>query len=169
MRRALLAVALGGALLTATACSGGGDDPAAAEPAWTTPSAAPASPAPDYTANNELVCGKVQKIFTDDVKAFGTEMGRMIARKEAKETADAEKAEKAAGQRLKDIGAKVRKETAAAQDPELKVAGATSAAKFTRSAADAKFFDGIKTTKDLDRAIQSKLTDWMSPVSGYCA
>jgi hypothetical protein len=168
MRRALLAVALGGALLTATACSGG-DDSAAAEPAWSTPSAEPAGPAPDYSANTELVCGKVQKIFTDDVKAFGTEMGRMIARKEAKAAADAEKAEKAAGQRLKDIGAKVRKETAAAQDPELKTAGATSAAKFTRSATDAKFFDGIKTTKDLDRAIQSKLTDWMSPVSGYCA
>lgn len=168
MRRALLAVALGGALLTTTACSGG-DDPAADEPAWETPSAAAAAPAPDYTANTALVCGKVKKIFTDDVQDFGTEMGRMIARKEAKAAEDAEKAEKAAGAKLKAIGEKVRKETAAAEDPELKTAGAASAAKFTKSASDGKFFDGIRTTKDLDRIIQPKLTDLMSPVAGYCA
>ena len=169
MRRALLAVALGGLLLTAAACDSGAERTAAA-PAATTPSAAPTtSPAPDYTANTKLVCGKVSDIFSDDMTGFHTELGKMIARKEAKETAEAEQAEKAAAAQLKSVGAKIKKETAAAEDPDLKTAGAATAAKLTRSAADAKFFDGIKTEKDLDSRIEAKLVDWMNPVTGFCA
>ena len=167
MRRAFLAVALGGVLLASAACSSDAETPAAA-PAAATPLAA-ATPAPDYSANTKLVCGKVEKIFNDDLEGFGTQVGKMIAYKEAKQTADAEKAEKAAGKELKEIGAKVKKATAAAQDPELKTAGASSAAKFTKSATDAKFFDSIKTTKDLDRVIEAKMAEWLTPVAGYCA
>jgi hypothetical protein len=167
MRRAFLAVALGGVLAAATACSS--DAKPAAAPAATTPSAEVTSPAPDYSANTKLVCGKVEKIFDAELAGFGTQIGKMIAYKEAKQTPEAEKAEKAARKKLKDIGAKVKKATTVAQDPELKSAGATSAAKFTRSASDTKFFDSIKTTKDLDRTIEGKMTDWLSPVAGYCA
>jgi hypothetical protein len=167
MRRAFLAVALGGVLAAATACSS--DAEPAAAPAATTPSVEVTSPAPDYTANTKLVCGKVEKIFDTELEGFGTQIGKMIAYKEAKQSDEAEKAEKAAGKELKDIGAKVRKETAAAQDPELKTAGATSAAKFAKSATDTKFFDGIKTTKDLDKTIEAKMTEWLTPVAGYCA
>jgi hypothetical protein len=169
MRRALLAVALGGALLGAAACDGDADSGAAAPTLVTPSSAAPTSPAPDYSANTRQVCDQVAAIFRNDLDAFSTEMGRMIARKEAKATADAEKAEKAAATQLKNAGAKLRKTTAAAEDPELQEMGQQSAAKLTRSAADAKFFDSIKTTKDLDARIEAKLTDWMSPVTGFCA
>jgi hypothetical protein len=96
-------------------------------------------------------------------------MGKMIAYKGAKQTAEAEKAEKAAAAHLKDIGSKIGKETSVAEDPELKTAGAASAAKLTKSAADTKFFDSIKTTEDLDKKIEDKMVDWMSPVTGYCA
>lgn len=169
MRRALLAAALGGLLLTAAACDSGAESTDAAAPAATVPSAAPTSPAPDYTADTKLVCGKVSTIFSDDMTGFHTEMGKMIARKEAKETAEAEKAEKAARAQLKSVGAKIKKETAAAQDPDLQTAGAASAAKLAKSAADAKFFDSIKTEKDLDSRIEAKLVDWMNPVTGFCA
>ena len=168
MRRALLAVALGGVLLAATACDSDDKSPAAA-PAAALPSAAAISAGPDYSANTKLVCGKVEKVFDADLENFGTQMGKMIAHKEAKQTAEAEKAEKAAAAGLKSIAVKVKKETAVAEDPELKVAGAASAAKFAQSAADAKFFDSIKTAKDLDRTIEGKMTDWLSPVAGYCA
>jgi hypothetical protein len=168
MRRALLAVALGGLLLTAAACDSGAESTEAA-PAATVPSAAPTSPAPDYTANTKLVCGNVSAIFSDDMTGFHTEMGKMIARKEAKETAEAEQAEKAARAQLKSVGAKIKKATAAAQDPDLQTAGAASAAKLAKSAADAKFFDSIKTEKDLDGRIEAKLVDWMNPVTGFCA
>ena len=167
MRRAFLAVTLGGLLATGT-CSSPAETPAAV-PAATTPSAEVTSPPPDYSANTKLVCGKVEKIFDAELAGFGTQIGKMIAYKEAKQTPEAEKAEKAARNKLKDIGAKVKKATTVAQDPELKSAGATSAAKFTRSASDTKFFDSIKTTKDLDRTIEAKMTDWLSPVADYCA
>jgi hypothetical protein len=168
MRRALLAVALGGVLLSAAACDSDTETPAAA-PAASAPSTAPASAAPNYLANTKLVCGEVEKIFDADLQSFGAQMGKMIAYKEAKQTADAEKAEKAAAANLKAISAKIRKETASAENPELKTAGDASADKFASSATDAKFFDGIKTTKDLDKTIESKMTEWLSPVAGYCA
>jgi len=168
MRRVLLAATLGGLLLRAAACDSGAESPAAA-PAAGTPSAAPTSAAPDYTANTKLVCGKVSDIFSDEMTGFHTEMGKMIARKEANETAEAEKAEKAARAQLKSVGAKIKKETAAAADPDLQTAGATSAAKLVKSASDTKFFDSIKTEKDLDSRIEAKLVDWMNPVTGFCA
>jgi hypothetical protein len=169
MRRAFLALALGGVLLSAAACDSDAESTTTAAPAATTPSGAPTSAAPDYSANTALVCGKVSTIYNKNFNGFATEMGKMIAYKGAKQTADAEKAEKAAAAHLKDIGSKIAKETRAAEDPELKTAGAASAAKLTKSAADTKFFDSIKTTEDLDKKIEDKMVDWMSPVTGYCA
>jgi len=171
MRRALLAVTIGGVLLTGAACDSGddtGSTGAAPAPA-TTPSSEPASPAPDYTANTRLVCGNVQKIFTNDLRAFATDLGKMIANKEAKETAAAATAQKAAAQQLKNVGAKLKKTTGSAEDPQLRTAGATSAAKFVKSANDKAFFNKIKTSKDLDKIIEAQLNEWFTPVAGYCA
>ena len=108
-------------------------------------------------------------MFNSDLETFGTQLGRMIAYKEAKQAPEAETARKAASKELKDVSAKVRKETAAAKDPELREAGAVSATKFAKSAADKAFFDRIKTTKDLDRTQASTMPDWMDPVAGLCA
>ena len=168
MRRAFLALALGGVLLSAAACDSDAESSTAA-PAATTPSAVPTSPAPDYSANTAQVCGKVQTVFTKDLQSFGTQLGKMIAYKEAKQADEAEQARKAASKELKEVGAKVRKETAAAEDPDLKQAGAVSATKFAKSAADKALFDKVKTTKDLDRALTTKIPEWMSPVAGLCA
>ncbi|MGA5303367.1 hypothetical protein ACPCHT_25810 [Nucisporomicrobium flavum] len=173
MRRALLAATLGGLLLTGTACSSDGDaEPTAGTTTAATeaaPTTAPTSAAPDYTANTKKVCTKVVKIYSDGTEDFGTEIGKMIAYKEAKQADNAQAAEKAAGKELRDVGAKLKKETAAAQDPELRQAGATSAAKFTKSGNDSKLFDRIKTTKDLDKVLQTELTNWLTPIAGYCA
>ncbi|MEV8509592.1 hypothetical protein AB0368_32845 [Actinoplanes sp. NPDC051475] len=170
MRRALLTAALGGILLTGAGCSDGGDTEDGAAPAQVVASSAPAaSPAPDYSANTKKICDSLDKIFDTELEDFGTEIGKMIAYKEAKQADNAEKAEKAAAKQLRDVGARVRKETTVAQDPELKAAGAASATKFTKSAADAKFFDRIKSTKDLDRILETEMTNWLTPVAGYCA
>jgi len=169
MRRAILAVALGGVLLTGAACGSDAKTakPAAAPAASTSPGG-PAGSTPDYSADTKLVCGRLEKIFNDDLEGFGTQVGKMIAYKEAKKVAEAATAQKAAGVQLKTVGAKVKKETADAQDPQLQSAGATSAAKFAKSAADTAFFDRIKTTKDLDRTIEAQMSEWLTPVAGYC-
>jgi hypothetical protein len=168
MRRAILALALGGILLTGAACDSDAKNTESTAAA-TTPSAEPTSAAPDYSDNTRLVCDKLQKIFNDDLEGFGTQVGKMIAYKEAKQAPEAARAQQAAALQLKNVGAKVKQETAVAQDPELRTAGATSAAKFVKSATDAKLFARIKTTKDLDRTIEAQMNEWLTPVAGYCA
>ncbi len=169
MRPAILAVALGGVLLAGTACDSEAKTPRTAAPSAATPSSVPTSPAPDYSSNTKQICSKLEKVLNQDLEGFGTQVGKMIAYKEAKQTAEAAKAQKAAGQALKDVGAKVKQETSVAQDPELRVAGAASAAKFAKSANDTAFFDKIKSTQDLSRTIEGQMTEWLNPVAGYCA
>jgi hypothetical protein len=172
MRTALLAVTLGGLLLTGAACSSGdnGSETLAEAPVAETPATATTTvPAPNYYASTRKVCAALDKIFDADVAQFGTAMGKMIAYKEAKQADEAEQARKAASKELKEVGAKVRKETAAAEDPDLQQAGAVSATKFSRSAADKALFDKVKTTKDLDKTLAAKMPDWMDPVAGLCA
>lgn len=172
MRRAFLAVALGGVLLTAAACdSDRAAEPTTAAPATeeVTPSAEPTTPAPDYSADTRKVCGQVDVIFHKNIAAFSTEMGKMIARKETKSAPEAKAAQTAASGKLKTISASLRKTTAVAQDPDLKAAGAASAAKFTKASANSAYFTRIKTQKDFDKTIQTQLDNWMAPVSGFCA
>jgi hypothetical protein len=178
MRRALLAVALGGVLVTGTACNADRPTGASAAPAASSPSPesadVAASPAatdasPDYSADTRVICGRLETVFTDDLTAFHAQMGKMIANKEAKLTPEAAKAQQAASAELKKVGAKIKKETAAAQDPELRAAGAASAAKFEKSATDKAFFQQIKTQKDYDRVIEDQLQRWFTPAAGYCA
>jgi hypothetical protein len=173
MRRAILAVALGGVLLTGTACNTDRATSATAAPPAASPSPSPLAEAtgvvPDRSADTRAICGSLDKIFTDDLKAFHSQIGKMIAYKEAKLAPEATKAQKAASAELKKVGAKIEDLTAAALDPELREAGATSAAKFVKSAADKSFFSGIKTQKDYDRAIEDQLQEWFTPVTGYCA
>jgi hypothetical protein len=175
MRRALLAVALGGVLATGAACDTDRSTSAATAPDAASPTAAPsptpesASAAPDYSANTRAICGRLETVFNDDLTAFHTQMGKMIANKEAKLAPEAAQAQKAAGAELKKVGAKIKKVTAAAQDPELRAAGATSAAKLSKSATDKAFFSKIKTQKDYDRVIEDQLQQWFTPAAGYCA
>ena len=169
MRRALLAVALGGLVLTAAGCRSDAH-PTANPAASAAPSfAEPSSPVPDFSADTALVCGKLEKIFNDDLTGFGTQLGKMIAYREAGQTTEADKAKKAAQGELKGVADKVRKESGAAQDPELQAAGQQSADKFLKSANDATFINRIKTTKDLDRTMQAQMTEWLTPVAGFCA
>jgi hypothetical protein len=167
MRRAILAVTIGGVLLSSAACDSGAEPSSAPATTEVVPSA-PASSAPDYSANTTLVCGKVQKIFSTGLKGFATDLGKMIANKEAKQTAAATAAQKAAAKELDAVGDQVKAATAPAQDPEIRAAGAESAAKFVKTAGDAGFFNKIKTTKDLDKIIESQLNEWFTPVAGYC-
>ena len=171
MRRAVLAVAVGSVLLTGTACNTDRSAGATAAPAAAAPSPSPeaTSAAPDYAADSRAICGTLETIFSDDLQAFHTQMGKMIANKEAKLAPEAAKAQKAAGAELKRIGARIKKETSAARDVQLRDAGAVSAAKFVKSATDKSFFSKIKTQKDYNRVIEDQLQEWFTPAAGYCA
>ncbi|WP_250028262.1 hypothetical protein [Paractinoplanes maris] len=168
MRRALVAVLAGGILLTGAACDS--DAGTEAAPEATPTSTAPSSPPPpDYTANTKLVCGKLQALYSGDLRDFGTAMGKLITYREAKQTAEAKKAETAAVAELKAVATKIRKETSAARNPEFKAAGLTSAAKVDASAVNKAYIKKATTLKVLNSTIEAQFKEWLSPVAGYCA
>ena len=170
MRRAILAVIAGGTLLAGAACdSDAKAKTEAADPTRTAATAAPSSePAPDYSASTKLVCGKLQSLYTTELRAFGTAMGRMVTYKEAKQTTDAEKAEATAAGQLKAAATKIRTATAAAEDPDFQAAGKVSASKLESSATDRRYMDRVKSMADLNKTVQAQFAEWLTPVAGYC-
>jgi hypothetical protein len=115
------------------------------------------------------VCDAVQKVFDEDLEPFGTALGKMITFKEAKLPKEAEQSEAAAVKQLKAVAAKIVVVTEKAQDPAIVMAGKSSADKFTLSASDKKLLDAVKTEKDVNRFIDGKMGEWLTPISGYCA
>ena len=170
MRRALLAVLAGGALLTGAACdSDAKADPEAAAATRTAPTAASTpSAAPDYSTSTKLVCDKLQTLYSVELRAFGSAMGKMVTYKEQKQATDAEKAEASAAGQLKAAATRIRRETAAAEDPDFQAAGKVSASKLESSATDRRYFDRVKTLTDLNKTVQAQFTEWLTPVAGYC-
>jgi len=170
MRRAILALTFGSLLFASAACGDSADSPTAAAPATSSVvSAVPSSPAADYSADTKQVCGKVEKILTDDINGFATELGKMIAYKEAKQTSAAATAREAAGKELKSVAASIKKTTAAAQDPKLRTAGAESAAEIVKTAEDDKFFSDIKSTTNMEKVVEAKFEAWFVPLGEFCA
>jgi hypothetical protein len=166
MRRALLVVLAGGLLLPVAAC-----DNAKKSTTAPTASVAPSAtlpPLPDYTVDTQMVCTQLQSVYSGELRQFGTAMGKLVSLKEAEQTADVEKAESDAAAKLKAAGAKIRQDTATAKDPDFKAAGETSAAKFDQSATDRKYFDRVKTLKDLNSTLQPQMAQWLTPVSSFC-
>ncbi|GIF09085.1 hypothetical protein [Actinoplanes siamensis] len=167
MRPAILAVLAGGVLLTGAACESDVQVYNTGAPAAS--ASADAYTPPDYSQDTAKVCGELDKVFTGELDDFGAAIGKMIAYQEAKQTENADKAEKTAAAELQSAGARIREETSAAQDPELKAAGETSARKLEKSAKDRAYIKKIKSTADLDKTLKPQLAEWLSPVAGYCA
>jgi hypothetical protein len=168
MRRPILAVSLGAVLLTGAACDSAAE-PVASAPSVAAPSPTPTVTTPDYSADTRKVCDDVQKIFDNDIEPFAAALSRMVVRKEAKLAKEAAASEQLARKQLRTVASKLVKATAGADDPEIVTAGKASAAKFTASAGDDKLYDKLRSTKDLNRFIDGKLGDWLTPISGYCA
>ncbi|MEV0896742.1 hypothetical protein [Actinoplanes sp. NPDC049802] len=172
MRRAILAVLAGGLLLGSAAC---GSDPKPSSAPQPTVSAlieatpVASAPTPDYSAENDAVCGRLDKVFTTEFGQFGKAIGKMIAYKEAKDKAGAAKAEKTAAAELRAVATAIRKEIADAENPDLKAAAVVSAGKIEASAKDRDYIEKIKTTKDLNKSLEDEIAEWLSPVAGYCA
>ena len=166
MRRALLVVLAGGLLLPVAACDNAKKSTAAPAVSVAPPTTLP--PLPDYSVDTQMICTQLQSVYTGELRDFGTAMGKLVSLKEAKQTADAEKAETAAAGKLEAAGAKIRHDTETAKDPAFKAAGETSAAKFEQSATDRKYFDRVKTLKDLNSTLQPQMAQWLTPVSSFC-
>lgn len=166
MRRAILAVIAGGTILAGSACDS--DAKTTPEAASTSAAAPSSSPAPDYSASTKLVCDKLQTLYTTELRAFGTAMGKMVTYKEAKQTTQAKSAENTAAGQLKAAATKIRKETAAAEDPDFQAAGKVSASKLESSAKNRDYMEKVKSLNDLNKSVQAQFAEWLTPVAGYC-
>jgi hypothetical protein len=170
MRRTLTALALVGTLAASAACADK-STPAGA-PATSSAAGAPTSEAPspeaDYTADTKKVCAKIDTAMKKSTNAFGGELGKLIAYKQIKNTAAANRAKAGAQRELKALATAIRSTTAAAQDPTVKAAGQESAANIEATAANNAFFDKLKTEKDLD-SLESEITAWLVPLGTHCA
>jgi hypothetical protein len=167
MRRALLAVFAGSLLLPVAACDNNAKSKAEPVSTVTVPDDS-LPPLPDYSVNTKQICGQLQTVYSGELRDFGSAMGQMVTFKEAKQAPDAAKAENQAAGKLKAAGAKIRQDTAGAEDPDFQAAGETSAAKFERSATDRKYFDRVKTMNDLNGTLEPQMAQWLTPVSAFC-
>jgi uncharacterized protein (DUF305 family) len=171
MQRSIITLTLGGVLLTGAAC-GAKNEPTAAPTTAAPTSASPspsAAPSPsDYTADTKRVCGQIEKMLESRMEAFGQQLGKMVAYREAGNTAQAQKAKTAAQKELATTATAIRQYTGAAQDPELWDAGKESAKNVEATAADAEFFRKFRNPRDLD-ALKAEVVTWLVPLAEFCA
>lgn len=151
MRRAIRTVLAAGVLLTAAACGAGPGGTGG-----TTPASVPAT-APPATA---AACEALAQAYGKNMAPFAQSLGGLVA--------DG-KAVKPAQQALAAFAAAVQGATQASTDAEIRADGQRAADEMRATAADAKFFAGIKTAEDVDRAMGQTLTGWLAPLNRHCS
>jgi hypothetical protein len=123
MRRLLTVAFLAVLVSTSAACSDG--DKTTATPstaASASPSASP-SPTVDVAANTKAVCGKAEKIVTEDaIKPIGEQIGIMIVAKQQKNKANETKAAAKAKELADGVAQQLRALKSEAVDPKLQSA-----------------------------------------------
>jgi hypothetical protein len=162
MRRAVLALSLGGFLLTVSAC-GTATGPSASGTPNTAGAAAAADPA---LADTRTVCEAVGQVLNKDIGPFADALGKMVAGRDA---AAASASRQQAQQSLKTFSASIRGATQTSTDARLRADGKQAADILQAKSADAAFFKTIQTTKDMDTLLGPTLKEWLSPVTHHCS
>ncbi|MDI6098953.1 hypothetical protein QLQ12_10110 [Actinoplanes sp. NEAU-A12] len=151
MRRAIPALLAAGVLLAAGACGAGSGTTGVT----TTVSAPP--PADPATA---AACEALARAYGKHMAPFAQALSGVVA--DGKATEPAQRA-------LADFAAAVQAATEASTDAEIRADGKRAADQMRATSADAKFFAGIKTAEDADRAMGQTLTGWLAPLSRHCS
>jgi hypothetical protein len=165
--RGLIAVAAlcGAALLTA----GCGKATVNARPG-ATPSAQPGvvvSASLDPRA--KVVCEDLRgNILDTDAKAFGAELGRMIAARGQADRAGQSRAQQAATAKLGEIAGKLRTNAAGATDPRLTNALNTSAANLDKLGSDAATFAALNSLDAVGQTT-AKFARALGDIAEYCS
>ncbi|MBG0565584.1 hypothetical protein [Actinoplanes aureus] len=152
MRRVIPVLLIGGGLLAAAACG-------TAQSGNTTATApsAPVATAPPAVA---ATCEALAEAYGENMAPYAKALHGLIADRKA--TAPAQQA-------LAGFATAVQDATKASGDEELRIEGKEAADKLRAKSADAKFFAGIKTTEDVNKAIGPTLTEWLAPVHRRCS
>jgi hypothetical protein len=166
MRGLIAVAALCGATLLTAGCGKAAGTAKAAPSASARPSAV-ASASPD--AGAKAVCDDLRGTILDtDAKAFGAELGRMIAARGRGDRVGDSRAQQAATAKLGEIAGKLRTHAAAATNPRLANALTTSAANLDRLGSDPATFAGL-TSLDAVSQTTGKFATALSDVADYCS
>lgn len=168
MRRALVVVVLGGALVTAAAC--GTKAETTASPSVAATSAGPASAAPAPSGRSaKAACDAIDPEKDAEFKSFTDQYGKMITARVVGDPATAKTEQAKAAQQLKQTASGLRKVAAETADAEIKKNIVEVAAKMEASAADDAFFTTPKTIEAMESALTSAILSWYNPILASCS
>jgi hypothetical protein len=178
MRRVLLALTAG--ILVVTTGCGTARTPAPSGTTGAPP--APAAPAPGGAsgaapaatatttgetalASTRALCEGLGQVYTKNMGSFAEALSKMVADGEKSRDASREKAQQA----LTAFATAIRDTTASSTIGDARADGKRTADLMQAKAADDKFFDQVKTSKDLDRVLGPDLKKWLAPVDSHCS
>lgn len=172
MRRqiATAIAAFGVAVLFVTGCDNGTATSTASKgPA---PSAAPSvSPSASTSRDPKAqeICDDLHRNILDvDAKAFGAELGKMIAARAQGDKAEETRAQQAAVAKLNEIAGKLRTHAGEATDPRLKEALNTSASNLEKLATDTDSLSKLNSLSQVSQTTQRFATA-LSDITDYCS
>jgi hypothetical protein len=161
MRRVVLALAVGGALLAPAAC-GTAKSPSASDPKDAGPAlAATASP------ETKQLCEALGQVYSKNLGPVAAALSKMVA--DRKTPAAAKASQEQAQEKLGALATAIRGATEANTDPALRADGKKTAEQLQAKSVDDKFFSAIQTSKDVDTTLGPTLKGWLEPTTNHCS
>jgi hypothetical protein len=169
MRRLTAFAAVPAATLAATLLVGCGDGSVTTRSSATPSATASAAASPSRDPQAQAICDDLRRNILDtDAKAFGTELGKMVAARGSGNRADEARAQKAASAKLDEIAGRLRRHAGEATDPQLKTALTTSADNLAKLAADTGALSSLNSLESVSQATR-KFATALSAITDYCS
>ena len=158
MRRVVLGLVAGAALLGAAAC-GTTDSPT---PGAGTPGAGggAVSLSPEQAAT-KASCEQVGSVYSKNLGAFAESLSKVPS--------NGPTARKDAQQKLSAFGTAVRDATQGSSDAQFRADGKQAADQLQATSKNAAFFAKIKTTDDVSKVLGPTMKEWLAPVTHHCS
>ncbi|MEV6301877.1 hypothetical protein AB0M02_20865 [Actinoplanes sp. NPDC051861] len=150
MRRIVPVLIAGGLLLTASACGTAPQSPSAAA----TGAGPTAEPAVAET------CLALSQVYSSNMAPLAQALTDVATSPSA--TAQAQRT-------FDNFATAIQDATKASADAGLRADGKVAADQLRAKAKDAAFFKTIKSSADVDKALGSTLTEWLTPVQRHCS
>ena len=166
MRRAVLALLVGGALLTATACGTAKNATPNTAPNPGQATAVSAGAAPPVETTTKQWCESLGQVYNSNMGPFAESLTKMV---DGRKTGAAKATQDAAQKSLTSFAAAIRAATEGAVDPSLVQVGRQISDILKDKAKDEALFDKIKTTDDVNKLLGPTLKEWLAPLTSRCS
>jgi hypothetical protein len=165
MRRIAALAALGLTMLAVTAC-GDTKEPTTTAPTTAATTAAATSAAP--SGNTDAACEQFKTVFAQDrMTQVGVPVGQLLAYRNAKDSANAKKAETKVKAEFDKLAADITKIGTDSGDPAFQAKMDAVVAEINKSK-DLAFLDDVKDVGDLEKPFTEMLTAWILPIATTC-